>query len=421
MNLSKLTTNVYDFSSNKIYIKDGQLKVGSPDSDSIHDLPRVTKKVNELLQIKHLLPTSEKEKSKLMENLSLINFKITKRNQKIDRSFILSRIDKILQFLTEGTYGLKVNKVEIPNALRTSSSSTQIPKAINSSMIEEDQNGVRADQTSSDSITPGNIAQEQVDHLFAHGIVNSINKLTCGSLIFEPDYDWSSPSLISRELRAQIAATVVLLAPKQPEGRSFEYVGFGSGGMRQDLHQVMLLIDQGITDIHISLIDPRYDEERNSGILGDDHRDFTLLLKEFNEIIKLKAPNVNFKVELFGSTDRWLANHEDSKIDLLTGVRVETSHQGISADIRKLEEKLEPHNSGKFISNAKDNSQTTLLIKDGKEDSGKGNLVLGNPNTKNELFLTKIYLTPGLPVSQHVEGLKEQIASLRKNWAHAKN
>lgn len=151
---------------------------------------------------------------------------------------------------------------------------------------------------------------------------------------FSPD----DPSKISRKKRMVLAATALILAPNQPESRPFEYIGFGSGALRQDLHQVLSLLTANKTNnfspinkMRISLIDPLYTDQN---VLKE-------YLVDFAAAISLLAPQSSLEIDVFASTEEYFQLREaNPPIDFLVGVRVEYHDKAVKSDIDRLSKQL---------------------------------------------------------------------------------
>jgi hypothetical protein len=183
-----------------------------------------------------------------------------------------------------------------------------------------------------------------VNELFGDGLFESFEKQTNISLKFIPENHMS----INQKLRIQLAAQALTLATKQPENRPFEYVGFGSGFMRQDMHQILGLLSKDllqVNNLRISLIDPIYSPS------SPDYDEHSMdCLVEFAAILHLRAPHAKIMIGLYASADELIQN-KNPEIDLVVGIRVEneSKNKELCADLKKLYERL-ADNSGCFIS-----------------------------------------------------------------------
>ena len=247
--------------------------------------------------------------------------------------------------------------------------------------------------------------------LFNDGIISSISKKFDSILIFEPD----DPKKISREKRAEIVIEASLIAPKQPINRSFEYVAFGSGAMRQDLHQIMTLIGLGINDLNISLIDARY-----GGIYRDDipisGGDPSLLKNEIEEIGHTIAPHVKINITLFPSTEEYLEQFSNKKIDLLTAIRVEDHESDIADALERLENKM-ADDSGMLICSASDNTIKTKCFRKKRERSilPPKHLEL-NEGSPEMLFLKELNEFKGLLIGSNMGQQRSKNRLISKGW-----
>lgn len=351
VNIPVLSNSQINFSeNNKIYIKDHQLYVGKPGLGTQSGLPCVTEKIRSLIGENPVIinPT-------LSANLKNWNEKIKKRNKKIADSTTLKCVDAFLKFISQGKFSLTVKELEFSSledinmpssgmSSRKSTVSTQA-KAVTASPQTELKN-----------------FEERVDDLMSDGPLFAINKSFDSILKFEPDIDvlHQTPSRISRSIRAELVVKALQVAPPQPEKRPFEYVGFGAGAMRQDLHQVMGLIDQGVTNLHISLIDTEYAPSVRT---NSPRHDYEECVKEFQKIINRKYPETVITIDLYPSTDDWLTKNEGSPIDLLTAVRVEVTYGDVMPLLEQLEENL-ADDSGIVVSNASNRKLGERMIKE---------------------------------------------------------
>lgn len=204
------------------------------------------------------------------------------------------------------------------------------------------------------------VFQERVDDFCLDGGLYAINQNWSSHLKFIPD----DPQMISRKTRAELAILAAQVAPLPPEGRPFEYVSMGSGCMRQDLHQILFLLEDSaqadsreITSINISLIDPAYSNQ-GIGYQGPEwNKDFWMdCLIEFAAIIRLQHPDVYLNIETFSSTEEFDTSKKGNPIDLLTGIRLEVDKDAqLRSDIQRLQAKMHPDAGWLFSDTTKEN------------------------------------------------------------------
>lgn len=191
---------------------------------------------------------------------------------------------------------------------------------------------------------------------FQDGLMKSFEKKAPSSLRFIPE----GTQHISQNLRIKLAAQALLLAPNQPQNRPFEYVGYGSGYMRQDMHQILYLLSKDflhIKDLKISLVDPIYAPDSPDY----DEKSIDSLI-EFAAILHLRAPDAKVAIQLYSSTEEFL--QDDPQIDLLIGIRVENEPKNpdVRADLIKLSQHLSD-NSGFFISDTTNQNKVQSICK----------------------------------------------------------
>jgi len=383
---------------NKIFIKNGRFSVGNPDNESISDLRLVVNRLRESIKGQNLGNLN------LRYNLEGVNSKIKKRNEKIDRNFILNKIDLVLKTLSFGLFSLKIKELTIPVQLGCQSKSdrrTEPPASLDIEVNAENTGSI-----SSQEVLKAKSFEEKVDYLFDQGVLVAVNKPFDSHLAFFPD----DPTQISREKRLVLMAKAVLIAPIQPEDRPFEYVGFGAGTMRQDLHQVMALIEQGINPINISLIDVVYNDQNEDLVINQvkeqygSNWDPKLCLSEFREVLKLKAPNVKVEIGLYPSADAWLGSHQITPIDLLTAIRVPNGDAMDS--VHALQEKM-ADNSGALICSDKNNKEEIKCLRNCLElNSGEIQDLMKIPK-KNQYLASLTEVSP------------ELIPRMRNLWSEA--
>lgn len=225
--------------------------------------------------------------------------------------------------------------------------------------------------------------QNYVVDFFQDGNLEAIDKKSDFSLQFVPD-DAREIEPWRRQKFAQLSA---FIAPPPPIDRPFVYVGLGTGILRQDLHQILVLLDKKdpetgkkIESIHIALIDTAYasDDEFNSFYSGVSQID---VLAEFKAILQLKAPGVAIQIDVFADANAFVDEYPESPVDLLTAVRFEVTHEDANSAINLISEKLSA-DSGRLLTNTNKANLCSVLIKKGGEDKRLFDYIKEHPDSK---------------------------------------
>ncbi len=373
LNISELNNRDFNFDkNNKLFLtKNGIFKVGQPESGSISDLSIVATKLQDALCSQKL----SSENSFLKKNISSLNHKIEKRNDRLIHQKLF--FDNILAVI----FNPKISAWQRTSLVfqyffrRFGFAKEESP--LSKLFLQKKQFSLLYDFIKKEEpIAIDDIPRKRMtipierrgEELYQNGYLAGFKGPSiCEHLEFVPDYELQ----MTRKTRAKIAATATLIAPKQPEGRPFEYVGFGSGKMLQDLHQVVLLIKQGVTHIHVSLIDIAYREGAFNINFGREKIDKEACLNEFNKIIKQVAPEATITIDLYSSADRWHEKHPNPQFDLLTAIRVPTTladrgWEEVKEDLTKLEEAKAP-NSSLLICDTRGNHTIMRCFREGQE------------------------------------------------------
>ena len=140
------------------------------------------------------------------------------------------------------------------------------------------------------------------------------------------------------------------------------------------------------------------------------------LKNEIEEIVHTIAPHVKINITLFPSTEEYLEQFSNKKIDLLTAIRVEDHESDIADALERLENKM-ADDSGMLICSASDNTIKTKCFRKKRERSilPPKHLEL-NEGSPEMLFLKELNEFKGLLIGSNMGQQRSKNRLISKGW-----